>query len=329
MTSKPSKPLAILIAVVVSAGFAGTAAAQSFPSKPVRLVHPFTAGSGAELSYRPLAEEVGAALGQNVIVEAKPGGGSLVASLHVKSQPADGYTIYAASNTAVVKSLVPDPQIDIRKDFTPIVYGFIAPMVISVNVEHVKATTLRQLIDEARANPGKLNYASYGIGSGAHMFFALLLNETKVNMVHVPFQGTAQAAADTVAGRTQVTGTLIGSIAAFLPGTGSGKLRALAVSTADASPLVAGVPGMKDAGFAEIDYPLWGGFVGPAGMPRDIVMKLNQAFNTAFKAPKSIENARRVGNVPIGGTPEDLARAIEREYNAYAKLIKDTGLKLE
>jgi tripartite-type tricarboxylate transporter receptor subunit TctC len=195
-----------------------------------------------------------------------------------------------------------------------------------VSPEHSKARTLKDLIDESRANPGKLNYASYGIGTSGHMFTELLASEAKVKWVHVPFAGTAQAAAETVAGRTQLTVLGITTVA---PLVSSGKLRMLAVSTAERWPMNPDVPGMRESGFPQIDFPVWAGYVGPAGIPREIVNRLNQAINLALKDPDVIELYRKVQTVGVGGTPEDLRDAVEREYSAYQKLIKETGLKLE
>lgn len=319
-----------VLGATLLAGLAAPVAAQNFPNKPIRMVLPFPAGSATEITFRPMAEVMTKLLGQPVLVDARPGGGSMVGSLYVKTQPADGYTMVMASNTLTVRSLVKDAQVDVRKDYTPISLTSIAPLVIAVNAEQVKATTFRGLMDEARANPGKLNYGSYGIGSGAHMFMELMLNEHKVSMVHVPFQGTAQATLDAAAGRIQVNPTLYPTLTAHVASLGgSGKLRMIAISMAERSRLIPGVPGMKESGYPDMDYGLWGGMVGPAGMPRPIVDTLNRAINEALKDPKVAENFNRIGTNPLGGTPEDMARRIQIEYDAYAKLIKETGISLE
>ena len=312
------------------AGVVAPVAAQGFPNKPIRMVLPFPAGSATEITFRPVAESMTRILGQPVLLDARPGGGSMVGSLYVKAQPADGYTMVMASNTLTVRSLVKDAQVDVRKDYTPISLTSIAPLVIAVNTEQVKATTFKGLMDEARAKPGQLNYGSYGIGSGAHMFMELMLNEAKVSMVHVPFQGTAQASLEAASGRIQVNPTLYPTLTAHVASLGgSGKLRMIAISMAERSKLIPGVPGMKESGYPDMDYGLWGGMVGPAGMPRPIVETLNRAINEALKDPKVAENFNRIGTNPLGGTPEDMARRIQIEYDAYAKLIKETGISLE
>jgi tripartite-type tricarboxylate transporter receptor subunit TctC len=319
-----------LAALAIGATLAASAAAQPFPNKPIRLVLPFPAGSGSDLVYRPVVEHMSKTLGQPVVLDLRPGGGGMVSALHVKGSAPDGYTMYGASNTTTIKSLGKDPQVDIRRDFTPIAPSNIAPMLIMVNPEQVKATTLPQLIAEARSKPGKLDYASYGVGSGAHMFFELLKHEAKISMLHIPYQGTAQAAADTAAGRTQVTGTILASARPYLAELGgSGKLRLIAHSLSERTKLLPNTPGMKESGFPNIDYGLWGGYMGPLGMQKDVVGVLNKAINTALTDPKLLELYDRLGLVAIGGTPEELTRMIEREYNAYARMLKDTKLVLE
>jgi tripartite-type tricarboxylate transporter receptor subunit TctC len=269
-------------------------------------------------------------LGQSVLIDPRAGGGTMVASLFVKSQSPDGYTMYAASNSVTIKSVIPNAQIDIRKDFTPIIAPSISPMLILVNAEQVKATTIRELLAEARAKGGEMNYASYGIGSGAHMFMEMLLNENKVKMVHVPYQGTAQAAADTAGGRVQVTGTILASARPYLAEYGgSGKLRLIGQSLGERTPLLPNTPGMKESGFPDLDYGLWGGYLGPAGMSREVVATLNRAVNAALKDPAIVAHWTRLGQQIIGGTPEDLTRIINREYDGYTRLIRETGVKLE
>jgi len=327
---KTIKKLAVLAASAAALALAGTAAAQNYPNRPIKFVYPFPAGSASDVTYRSVIELMSKTVGQPIIMDGKPGGGSMVASLYVKTQPADGYTIYAVSNSVTVKSVIPNAQIDIRKDFTSIVLGSFSPLLILVNPEQVKATTMGELIAEAKANPGKLNYGSYGVGSGAHMFMALWLNDAKADMVHVPYQGTAQAVSETAAGRVQVTATILATARAFVSEFGgSGKLRLIGESFEDRTPLLPNTPGMKEAGFANDAYQLWGGYVGPAGTPREAVDVLNRAFNAALKDPFIIDAYKRFGLIPTGGTPEDLTRVIDREFNDYVKLIRETGLKLE
>ena len=326
-----------LIATALAAGSAlalsvaaGSAMAQAFPNAPIKFVIPFPAGSGSDLVHRPIAEHMSRTLGQPVLIDPRAGGGTMVASLFVKSQPPDGYTMYAASNSVTIKSVIPNAQIDIRKDFTPIIAPSISPMLILVNAEQVKATTMRELLAEARAKGGEMNYASYGIGSGAHMFMEMLLNENKVKMVHVPYQGTAQAAADTAGGRVQVTGTILASARPYLAEYGgSGKLRLIGQSLGERTPVLPNTPGMKESGFPDLDYGLWGGYIGPAGMSREVVATLNRAVNAALKDPAIVAHWTRLGQQIIGGTPEDLTRIINREYDGYTRLIRETGVKLE
>jgi tripartite-type tricarboxylate transporter receptor subunit TctC len=326
-------PLPFTMALA-AASFASLAAfnvqAQQFPSKPLRFVHGFPGGSATDTIYRPVMEKLGALLGQPVIVDPRPGGGGLVSALYVKNQAPDGYTFYMASNTLISRSVEPNAQIDARKDFTPIAPSASSTIVLAVNTEQVKATTLKEFVDEVRARPGQLNYASYGIGSSSNVGMELLLYEAKIKMVHVPYQGSAPAALDTAAGRTQATVTITSSLRPFVVSLGgSGKLRMLAVTTAERSSLLPEVPGMRESGFPQIDYPVWSAFVGPLGVPRNIVDTLNRAVTSVYKDPQILEGLPKFGQVPMYGSPEDVARLIARDYENTSKLVKEAGLKLE
>jgi tripartite-type tricarboxylate transporter receptor subunit TctC len=319
-----------LVALVLAALAAQHAAAQGLFSKPIRLVIPFPAGSTTDVLFRPLAEHMGGTLGQTIIMDAKPGSGSMVASLFVKRAPADGQYIYLVTNTAVTKSLLPDSDIDVRKDFTHIVAVDESPLIVAVNSDQIKATSIKELVEEARRRPGELNYASTGVGSGAHLFVELLANEAKVKFTHVPYTGTAQGTADVAAGRLQFTGTVLAALRPYVASLGgSGRLRMLGVSSLERSSLTPDLPGMREAGYPQAVFSYWGAIVGPPGMARPMVDALNRAGNLALKDPKNIEVLARAGQTPLGGTPEDLTRRIAQEYDAYARLIHDTGLKLE
>jgi tripartite-type tricarboxylate transporter receptor subunit TctC len=316
-------PLAALVLAT------GIAQAQSYPTKPINYVLATTAGGGAETAFRPIAESLTKVLGQPVVLDFRPGAGSDVASLYVKSQPPDGYTVYAASNQVVVRSVIANAKIDARKDFTHISPSGGQPFMIAVNTDQIKATTIRELLEEARRRPGQINYATYGVGSGAHLLMELLLHEAKVSMTVVHYKSTAQSTTDTVSGQTQVVIGIMPTMRAFVASEGgSGKLRVLAVSSQDRSPFFPNIPGMRDAGY-QLDYMGWSGFLGPPGMSPEMISRLNRAYNEALKDPETIERLRKNGNNSPGGTPQQMTQLIEREFNAYTRLIKDTGLKLE
>ena len=318
-----------VVAVVIAAGVSTFSYAQAYPTKPINYVLASTAGGGAEAAFRPIAEQLAKVLGQSVILDFKPGAGGDIASLHVKSQAPDGYTVFAASNQVVVRSLVPNAKFDARKDFTHISPSGWSAFIIAVNAEQIKATTIRELIEEARRRPSEINYASYGVGSGAHMLMELLLYETKVSMTHVAYKSTAGSVADTVGGRTQVVIGIMPTMAPHVASQGgSGKLRVLVVTSQDRSPFFADIPGMRDAGY-QLDYVGWSGFMGPPGMAPGLVSVLNRAYNETLKDPATAERLRKNGSINTGGTPQQLTRNVEREYNEYARLIKETGLKLE
>jgi len=321
-----------LVVTSLAMTLTGTAqgAGQSFPNKPIRLVTAFPAGSAADINYRPVAEHMSRTLGQNVIIDPKPGGNGVISALYVRSQPGDGYTIYGVGIPTVVNSLIPGATYDLRKDFTAVAPSNTAPMLIVVNAEQVSARTLPELIEQARANPGRLNYASNGIGSGVNIFFELIKYETKINMVHIPYQGTAQAIADTAAGRTQVTGTALALARSHLAEYGgSGRLRLIAQSLSDRTKLVPGTPGMRESGFPNLDFGYWTGYVGPAGASKEAVDVLNRAINTALSDPKVLEIYEKQGLVATGGTPAMLEELIDREYARYRQLMNATGIKFD
>jgi len=316
--------------VLVSAALVAqpVAAQQALPNGPLKFVHPFPAGSGSDVAYRPVMEKLGAMIGRTVLTEPRPGGNSAVASQYVRSQPPDGSTFYQLSTTAIVRS-VARPDIDIRKDFTPIACITNAPLVLAVS-DQVKARNLKELVDEARARPGEINYGSYGFGSGAHLIFEYLAHEAGVKMTHVPYQGSAQAVQDTVAGRVQVTGAIVATLRPHVKELGgSGRLRMLAVSTLEPSAIVPGVPGLKAAGFPATDWGLWAGIVGPAGMPRGVVDTLSRAFTEVYKDRSTIETIAKFGQDPLYCSPDELGRRIAKDFDTFTKLVRDTGIKLE
>ena len=318
----------VLAVGFLAAIFSTQPQAQSFPARPLRLVVATTAGGGADIAFRPIAEQLSRVLGQSVVMDFKPGAGGDIASMFVRSSPPDGYILYAASNQVVVRSAAPNAQIDARKDFTHIAPIGRQPFMIAVNTDQIKATTLRELMEEARRRPGKINYASYGIGSGAHLLMAMLLNEAKVTMTHVPYKSTAQSVADTVSGETQVTVGIMPTLAAHVASQGgSGKLRILAVSSAERSPVYTDIPGMRESG-SQVDYMGWSGLMGPPAMPGDVVGTLNRALNEALHDPTTAARLRQNGTSLSGGTSAELDRIVNREYDDYARLIKETGLEL-
>ena len=294
------------------------------------MVLPFAPGGGTDTTLRPIVDHMAQTLGQQVLFEYKPGGGGMVAGLYVKSAPPDGYTIYHVASTAIIRSLGDNPPVNILRDFSFISPNAGGALVVVVHPGQVKARTLKELIEESRVNPGQLNYASYGTGTAGHMLAELLANEAKVKWVHVPYQGTAQAATETVAGRTQITFLGMATLGPFVAADGGAvRLRMLAVSTAERWPLNPDVPGMKESGFPQIDFQPWSGFIGPAGMPGEVVNRLNQAVSLAHKDPKVIEVYRKLQLIPVSGTPEDMRRRVEAEYRQFNQLIKDSGIKLE
>jgi tripartite-type tricarboxylate transporter receptor subunit TctC len=321
--------VARLAACALLAAASTPASAQAFPTKPIRFVIGFPAGSAGDLTFRPTAEHMTRTLGQNVLIDPRPGGGGMVAALFVKSQPPDGYTFHLASNSIVGASLRQNSEIDVRRDFSPIAPVTAAPLFIGISTDLSKASTLREFLDEVRAKPGQLSYSSNGVGASGHVVMEILLAEARGQMVHVPYQGGAQATADTATGRVIATATSLAALRPFVASLGgSGKVKILAATTGERSQILPEVPGMREAGLPQVDFPTWAGFVGPRGMPRDVVDVLGRAASAAHKDPQVIAVLAKLGVYPVYGGPEDLTRIINREFDATAKLVKD-GLKLE
>lgn len=327
LVSRP--PWALLMGAMVLAAAPLPAPAQTFPVKPVRVVIPLGPGSGSDQIIRSMTDRMSAVLGQPVIVDYKPGGGTLIGAQFVKDQPADGHVVFFGTNSIAIKSAIPDASFDIRRDLEPVVAVNYAPLVIAVNAEQVKARTVTELIDAVRAAPGKLNYASYGIGSLAHLAMEILLAEARAEMVHVPFQNPAQAAFDTAAGRTQATLNILASLNPFVPEGGSGKLRLLGVTTAERMAVAPQLPGMREAGFPAIDLRTWSGFFVPKGTPRAAIDRLNQATNEALKDPKVVEVFARLGIVVAGGGGAEFGALVARDFTNYQRIIRSANLKIE
>src|SRR5437870_8055711 len=264
-----------ILLVAVLAVAAGFAQSQTYPAKPVRIVAPFAPGGGTDFIARLLAQKLTERLGQQVIVENKPGaGGNLGAEFAVKSPP-DGYTLLLIAGSYTVNPSLYKLSFDPVNDISPIVQLSQGPFVVAVHPS-VPAKTLRELIDYARKEPDKLSYASAGSGSITHLASELFLDMAKIRIVHVPYKGTGPALNDTIAGNTQL---IFGSVATSLQFIKSGRLRGLAVTTPQRIPAAPELPTVAEAGVSGYEVVLWHGLVAPKGVPRPIVDRLNREAN--------------------------------------------------
>lgn len=301
------------------------AAADAYPSRPITLVVPFPAGAGTDAVGRIFAGELGAILGQQVVVENRPGANSTIAGNFVARAKPDGYTLFVTTNTShsaapwLMKSIPYDPV----KDFTPIARGGNLPFMLVVNPKR-PYKSVAELVEYARKNPGKVTYASgnsTGIVAGA-----TLARRTNTQMLHIPYKGTPQALTDVVGGQVDFMFT---DLTSGMPFVQSGQLRPLAVSTAQRSTIVPDLPSMREAGVADFDLNSWNGYFGPAGMPPEVVAKLNQAINQVVAKPEVRQRLASLGFDAFSGTPQEFAAFVGQQLDLWGKLIRDAGIQPE
>src|SRR3954469_16651621 len=305
----------------------GATLAQDYPAKPLRFIVPFPPGGGNDTVARAIAQQMSPALGQPVVIDNRPGaGGSIGADLAAKA-PADGYTLFLAG----VGSHVVNPNLHARlgydpvRDFTPITLLASAPSVLVVNPA-VPARTVAEFTAYARANPGKLNYASNGNGSAAQLAAAMYESMAGVKMVHVPYKGIAPALTDLLSGEVQL---MCGTIVALVPHIQAGKLRALAVTSRKRSALLTEIPTLAESGLPEYEAGSWYGILAPAGTPPDIIAKLNTVVVKALRQPDVAKRLVQEGAEPIGSTPEEFGAHIKSEIARVGRVVREAGIKIE
>jgi tripartite-type tricarboxylate transporter receptor subunit TctC len=321
------RPLAALFAAVFFAAVPAAALAQAYPSKPIKLIVPFPAGGSLDSTSRLLAEKLAASLGQPVVVENRAGAGGNIGMDAVAKSAPDGHTIGmgALSTHAVNPSLVAKMPYDANKDFTPISNVVVTPNVLLLHPS-VPANDVQSFIAYAKANPGKLAFGSGSNGSGGHMAGERLKSMYGLDMIHVPYKGGAPATAALLAGDVQFS---FDNLASSLANVKAGKFKALAVTTPARSELAANVPTMSEAGVKDFDIYTWWGLFAPAGVSKDIVQKLNEHVTRALAAPDLKEKFVAMGAAPSPTTPEAFAAFIRAEQVKYAKIVKDSGAKVD
>ena len=300
--------------------------AAPYPSRPVKLVVGFAPGGAADFVARALQDPLARALGQPIVVENRPGAGSSIAAEHVAKSPPDGYTIAIASPSSILVNPIisPRPGFDPRKDFIAVSKVSTSPLVIAAN-PGIGVNTLQELIALAKKSPGKLNYASSGNGAAPHLAAVLFMRLANVDMVHVPFKGGGPAVQSVLAGDTQLSFATPPSV---LPLVQAGRLKALAVTSRNGSPLVPNVPGMAEAGLPDYEISFWYGLFVPAGTPGDVVKRLFAAARLAVDNPKVNEVLAREGTEASGSrSPADFDAFVAAEQALWARLVKESGAK--
>jgi tripartite-type tricarboxylate transporter receptor subunit TctC len=315
--------LAALIAVLP---LAASAQGESYPSKPIRIVVPLTAGGPTDILARIVAEPLGKRLHQSVVVDNKPGaGGNIGADAVAKSAP-DGYTLFLGTSgpLSINQSLYGNLSFDPSKDFTPIIALASAPFVVAVNPK-LPAKTLPELIAYAKQNPGKLNAGSV-TGAAAHLATELFKSEARIEMAHIPYKGAAPATNDLIAGQLDVS---FASTPGVLPQIRAGKLRALAVTSAARLPQLPEVPTVAEAGLKGYEASVWYGLVAPAKTPKAIIERLNRELTAILNDPQIREQMTRGDFTPTGSTPEQFGRFIEAEAAKWGGIVKSRNIRAE
>ena len=303
------------------------AAAQSWPTRAVKIIVPATPGGAIDLIARSLAEKMAVSLGQPVLVENKPGASNNVGTDFVAKSAPDGYTlVIVASSHATNKFLYKAMPYDPIKDFAPVAYTHVVPLMLAVNPA-VPAKNVTELVAWIKANPDKANYASSGPGSSLHMAAELFMSMSKTKMQHVPYKGSSAAHPDLLAGRTAM---IFDPVPAIRGHVKSGALRGLAVTTSNRSSAFPDVPTIAESpGFAGYDASTWGGILAPAGTPKDIVTKLNVAINDALKLDDVRTRLTGAGIEIQSGTPEQFGNVIKSEVDKWGRITKEAGIQPE
>ena len=301
--------------------------AQAWPAKPLRYIVPFPPGAFNDTLARTLSTEMAKTLGQPVIVENRPGGNTIPATEFAAKSPADGYTLYgAALPFSVIQSLYPKQvSFDVTRDFAPITLAGVTPNLLVAN-PGAPVNNVRELIAYAKANPGKLNYASTGNGTSNHLSFELFKSMTKTFITHIPYKGSAPAVTDLIAGQVDV---MFDNTPNVLPHVRSGKLKALAVSSKTRTALAPEIPTVDEAGVPGYDVGVWFGVLTVAGTPRDVVQRLNSEMVKILTSAEVKERFGKMGVEVVAGTPEHFSQFLKSEVARWAKVVQDANIRAD
>ena len=315
---------AAAVFALIFTGLASSASAQTpYPNRTITLVLPFAAGSGTDTTTRIISQHLGAALGVGIVIDNRPGANGMIAATYVARAAPDGYTLFVTTNTThsanpyLLKTLTYDPL----KDFTPIARTGDLPFMLVVHPD-VPAETVAELVVYAKANPGKLTYASGS--SSAIVSGATFAHNAGIDMLHVPYKSSPPAMNDVIGGRITMMFT---DVLTGLPHVNGNALRALAVTTKDRSPLVPNLPSMQEAGVPDFDITSWQGYFGPANLPKEIVTRLNTEIRKIVEKPEIKAQLATLGMDAFSGTPEELRAFVGDQLVLWGKLIKNAGIE--
>jgi tripartite-type tricarboxylate transporter receptor subunit TctC len=317
--------VAATILSVVFAWPAVAAEAERYPVKPIRIVVPFTPGGSNDLIARVISQKFNETWGQPAIIDNRPGGGSTIGIEVVVRAAPDGYTLLTTSGGIAINVSLYKLSFNPVTDLAPVSLLAQMPYLLTVHPA-LPAKSVKDIIALARAQPGKLAYSSSGAGTSAHLTMELFTSAAKIDMLHVPYKGGAPAVSAVMSNEAQMTFNVI---TGTLPHTKSGKLRALAVSSAKRAEVAPEIPTVAESGLPGFDVITWYNMFAPARTPRSIVTRLNTELNRMLLLPDVRERLLALGVTPRGSSPEDLGNLLKSEIARYAKLIKETGIKIE
>jgi len=320
------KSLGVLIGSVLL-GLAAPVFAQTYPTKPIRLIVPFAPGGSTDTLARTIGQKLGDALGQQVVIDNRSGGNGNIGMGIVAHAAPDGHTLVLGyiANLGIGPSLFANLPFDPVKDYAPITQLAVSP---NIFVAHpaVPAKSFREFITYAKANPKKINYASAAVASLGHLAGELLNTAAGIEMQHVPYKGSGQAVIDLLAGQVQV---MFSGLSSVMPHTKAGKLRPLAMTGAQRSAAAPEVPTIAESGFPGFEAAAWYGVLAPAGTPKTVIVRLNGEIVRVLKMPDVKERLENVGFELVGGTPDAFGAYIQSEIRKWAKVVKASGVKAE
>ena len=320
-------PLLRSLAGLALAAACGLAAAQAFPDKPVKVVIPYAPGGGTDNLVRTIAPAVSTALGQQVVIENRPGGNTFIGTEHVVKSAPDGYTVMATDTAVLVnpglfKAKMP---FDTLKGLTGVTMMATAPVLLVVH-PGVKAGTLKELLDLARRQPGRLNYASGGSGTSTHLAAEMMKQSAKVFIVHIPYKGSAPAMTDLLAGQVDMS---FSGISSSRPHVDAGKLRPLAVTGRQRNPAMPNVPTFEESGVPGVDADSYWGIYAPAGTPPAALAALQKAFAAGMRSAAHAERLAQLGYLPIANTPEEHTKQMHAMVARWTEVIDKAGIRTE
>jgi tripartite-type tricarboxylate transporter receptor subunit TctC len=302
----------------------GAAYAETYPSKPIRIVVPFAAGGGVDLCARIVGQKMSESLGQQVVVENRPGAGTIVGAEYVARSTPDGYTFLLTTNGHTILPSLSKLPWDPVKDFTPVSMVVSYPFLLVVNPS-VPVKSLPELVALAKAAPGGMNYGSAGVGTGPQLAMELLKSAAGINIMHIPYKGNGPVTVAVLAGEVQM---MLDTMVGPLPAIRAGKLRALAITSAARSALLPDVPTFREAGIPGYVFEGWNGMFAPANTPKNIVEKIRNSLVEALANPEVRQRLTEFGYLPVGDTPQHFSTVVSEDIAKNAKIIADADIQV-